>query len=279
MASRPGAVRAAVLLMYLVALGYLVDAGMLLAGAGAYPEQFRQAAAQSGVDPRAVEFVGPMLGAMPYGAVAISAAAAAFLIVVARSVRAGHEAGRVLAWVGGGLGLLCSGCALAAARTPAFSGVLAMNAYSGDESGTYFFEQRLPHGYPLVHQYVSAGIAGLAMIALVLVIVLLALPSANWYFRGQLRRADVWPHPIGDGAAHGPGPAPGATSNSGAAPGSGPAARSGHVGVGGPVSGEANQVTEALRKRELALLVRRHQRGELTDEEFETARRRLLDQP
>lgn len=279
MASRPGAVRAAVLLMYLVAFGYLVDAGMLLAGAGAYPEQFRQAAEQSGVDPRAVEFGGPMLGAMPYGAVALSAAAAVFLIVVARSVRAGHDAGRVLTWVGGGLGLLCSGCALAAARTPAFSGVLVMNAYSGDPSGTHFFEQRLPHGYPLVHQYVSAGIAGIAMIALVLVIVLLALPSANWYFRGQLRRADVGPHPVGGGAAHVAGPGPGPASPSGAAPVSVPAARSGRAGVGGPTSGESSQMTEALRKRELALLVRRHQRGELTDEEFEAARRRLFDQP
>jgi hypothetical protein len=270
----PVPVRAAVLLMRLAALGHVVLAVMLIASAETYLE--RMLAELRAFDMEPGQFVASepwMLVAPVYGIAMLFGAFALFLLAVAHSVSAGHQAARIVAWVGMGMGLIWYAPALPIAVVLGAL-LVVMPRNEGPE-----LDLALLDIYPPAMLYGGPVLGILSMIAFTLAIVLLARRSVGWYFRGRLRRADVWPHRIGEGAAHGLRPAPGSTSHSGAAPGLGLAARSGRAEVGGPVSGESNQVTEALRKRELALLVRRHQRGELTDEEFETARRLLLDQP
>ncbi|WBB68479.1 SHOCT domain-containing protein [Micromonospora sp. WMMD812] len=245
----------AVALMAIVSVGYLVDAAAILSGASAYPDRVRDAMIAAEIDPRAVEVLRPLVSVLPYGAAGITAVAAVILLGVALWVRAGSFVGRIFAWVTTGLSLVCGLGALGSSGTVAFSGIARVSAYSSDESGTFTFAQSLPDAYPPAYRHLSTAVGLAAMLALIVVAVLLARPAANRFFRpfveltvAQASAARTAPTiPIGTtessawvGAAAAPAP-----------PTDGPAA-------------------------ELALLIRKHQRGELTDEEFTAARDDLL---
>lgn len=247
--ARPRSVTIAAMLMTIVAAGYLADAVAVFAGATAYPGRVRAALGASDVDPRAYDIVRPLVSALPYATAGVTAVAALVLLGLAASVRAGHTAGRIVTWVALGFSLTCSLCGLSLAGTPAFSGVAYVSAFSSDASGTHTFAQRLPQAYPAAYRYLSGGFAAFAMLALILVVVLLALPSSNAFFRpaprpGLIRSYYPQGHPV---------PPPQA----------GPARQTGAVH------------TPAEQKADLSVLIRQHQRGELTDEEFAAARRRL----
>lgn len=244
---RPRSVTIAVTLMIIVAVGYLTDAVAVAAGAAAYPDRVREALNASGVDPRAFDTFKPVASALPYVAAVFTAVAALVLLGIAASVRAGHFAGRIIAWIAIGLSLLCSLCGLGQAGTPAFSGIAYVSAFSRDASGTHTFAQRLPDAYPPAYRYLSGGFALFAMLALIVVVVLLARPSANRFFRPVSQLA----------------PPPGSHYLGGSAQ--------------APVAGAARPTDEQLSH--LSVLVRQHQRGELTDEEFAAARQQLLGGP
>jgi hypothetical protein len=229
--------------MSVVAAGYLADAVAVVVGAAAYPDRVREALNASDVDPRAFEIAKPLTSALPYVAAGITAVAATILLTVAASVWAGQFAGRIVAWIAAGLSLTCNFCGLGQAGTPAFSGILYVSAFSRDATGTHTFAQRLPAAYPPAYRYLSAGFAFFAMLALIVVIVLLARPSANRFFR----RAGQPPLPV---ASYYP---------------------------GGSVQSPATRAAQPTAEQ--MLLALRHQRGELTDEEFAEARRRLLGGP
>jgi hypothetical protein len=207
----------------------------------------REALNTSDVDPRAFEFVKPVASALPYVAAGITAVAAMVLLGVAAAVRAGQFAGRIVAWIAAGLSLTCNVCGLGQAGTPAFSGIAYVSAFSRDTAGTHTFAQRLPAAYPPAYRDLSAGFAFFAMLALAVVIVLLARPSANRFFRPATQSAvpPVFYYP-GDS-------------------------------VRLPAIGPAQLTAE--QQSQLSVLARRHQRGELTDEEFSAARQRLLGGP
>jgi hypothetical protein len=241
---RPRSVAIAVTLMTVVAVGYLADAIWVVAGAAAYPDRVRAALDASAVDPAAFDALKSLISALPYVAAATTAVAALVLLGMAASVRAGHFAGRIVAWVAIGLSVTCSLCGLSQAGTPAFSGVAYVSAFSRDGSGTHTFAQRLPQAYPPAYRYISGGFAVFAMLALILVVVLLALPSANRFFRPAGRLAP------------------------------GPAYYYGHPAPAPAPPADAAHLT-AEHKAHLSVLIRQHQRGELTDEEFAAARRQL----
>ncbi|GHJ51111.1 hypothetical protein Nm8I071_04180 [Nonomuraea sp. TT08I-71] len=264
---RPRSVTVAVALMTVVAVGYLADAVAVVAGAAAYPDRVREALNASEVDPRAFDVIKPMASAMPYVAALITAVAALVLLGIAASVRAGHFAGRIIAWIAIGLSLMCSFCGLGSAGTPAFSGISYVSAFSRDDSGTHTFVQRLPAAYPPAYRYLSGGFALFAMLALIVVAVLLAQPSANRFFRPVRQLA---PPP----ATHHLGGPPPATHHLG-----GPPPATHHLGgpPQAPVAGAARPI--GGQTSQLSALVGQHQRGELTDEEFAAARQQLLGGP
>ncbi|MFE9693236.1 SHOCT domain-containing protein [Micromonospora sp. NPDC005806] len=244
---RPRSVTIAATLMTVVAVGYLADAVAVAAGAAAYPDGVREALNASEVDPRAFDALKPVASALPYVAALITAVAALVLLGIAASVRAGHFAGRIIAWIAIGLSLICSSCGLGQAGTPAFSGIAYVSAFSRDDSGTHTFVQRLPAAYPPAYRYLSGGFALFAMLALIVVVVLLARPSANRFFRPVRQLA----------------PPPATHYLGGSAP--------------APVAGAARPTDDQISQ--LSVLVRQHQRGELTDEEFAAARQQLLGDP
>ncbi|MET8837872.1 SHOCT domain-containing protein [Micromonospora sp. NPDC004540] len=253
--------------MAVVAAGYLADAVAVVAGAAAYPDRVREALNASEVDPRAFDALKPLTSALPYVAALITAVAALVLLGIAASVRAGHFAGRIIAWIAIGLSLTCNFCGLGQAGTPAFSGIAYVSALSRDASGTHTFVQRLPAAYPPAYQYLSAGFALFAMLALIVVVVLLARPSANRFFRPARQLA---PPP----ATHHLGGPPPATHHLG-----GPPPATHHLGdsAQAPVAGAARPI--GGQTSQLSVLVGQHQRGELTDEEFAAARQQLLGGP
>ncbi|MEU5791914.1 SHOCT domain-containing protein [Micromonospora purpureochromogenes] len=253
--------------MTVVAVGYLADAVAVAAGAAAYPDRVREALNASEVDPRAFEVLKPVASALPYVAALITAVAALVLLGIAASVRAGHFAGRIIAWIAVGLSLMCSFCGLGAAGTPAFSGIFYVSAASRDASGTNTFVQRLPAAYPPAYQYLSAGFALFAMLALIVVVVLLARPSANRFFR-PVRQLAPPPatHYLADSA-----PATHYLADSA------PATHYLGDSAPAPVAGAARPIIGQISQ--LSVLVGQHQRGELTDEEFAAARQQLLGGP
>ena len=248
---RPRSVTIAAMLMAVVAVGYLADAAWVIVGASAYPEKLRQAMQAAGVD--GFGTVKSLATAMPFIAAAVSAVAALVLLGIAAAVRAGSNAGRILAWIAIGLAVSCGFCGLAGSGTPGFSGVFFFSAFSRDASGTHRFAQRLPDGYPAAYRWASGTFFVLAILALIAVVVLLALTPANRYFRpaAYAQQAPLIypgaPLPVQ------PGPA-------------------------GWVPGWTPTLPPA-QNAALAELERSHQRGELTDEQFAAARQRLLGHP
>ncbi|NJC71483.1 hypothetical protein HC031_17415 [Planosporangium thailandense] len=198
----------------------------------------------SDADPRAYAALKPIASTLPYVATGVTAIAAMILLGVAASVWAGQFAGRIVDWVAAGLPLTCNVCGLGQAGTPAFSGIAYVSAFSRDAAGTHTFAQRLPAAYPPAYRYLSAGFVCFAMLALAVVIVLLARPSANRFFRPATQSVAVPVFYYPDASQWLP-------------------------------NTEATQPT-AEQQSQLSVLVRRHQRGELTDEEFGAARQRLL---
>jgi hypothetical protein len=275
--SRPVTVRAAFALLLIVALGYLVDGGALIAGAGGYPDRVRAALQTSDVDMQAWDLVHGLVTVLPYAAAGITIVAALILLGVALMVRAGSQAGRVIAWVVIGLALTCHVCGLGSAGNPAFSAVAYVSFYSQDRSGLHTFVQRLPAGYPAVYEYLSGAFAAVAMFALIGVAILLLQRSAGPFFR-----------PARQVATHGPGIPPGAWPPP--LPGYGPPlpppgygqpappAPPGVLRPGGwtPPGQAAPPSTPADLSEQLSLLERQRWRGELSDEAYQAERKRLL---
>jgi hypothetical protein len=266
-------VRVALALLVFVALGYLVDAGALIAGAHAYPERVRAALEASDVDIQAWNVLQGIVSVLPYAAAGVTIVAALVLLGVALMVRAGSQAGRIIAWVVTGLALTCHVCGLGSAGNPAFSAVAYVSFYSRDRSGTHTFVQRLPAGYPAVYEYLSGVFAAVAMLALIAVAILLLQRSAGAFFRPPRQVASygpgmppgAWPPPPGYGPPLPP-------------PGYGAPAPPGAVWPGGwtPPGQAAPAPKPVDLSEQLSLLERRRWRGELSDEAYQEERKRLL---
>lgn len=107
-------------------------------------------------------------------------------------VNRGNRPARVITWVLGGIGVLCLGCVqLSSAVLPT---VLTSTAGSGDEQLETFkdFYQVVADHTPDWQEFLSTGLGILTLLALLLVIILLAVPSANEYFR---REQQIWVPP------------------------------------------------------------------------------------
>lgn len=111
--------------------------------------------------------------------------------VLAFFVRRGNRPARIITWVLGGLGVLCLGCLqLGTAVLPS----VVTSAGSGDEELETFkdYYQVVADHTPDWQVVLSMALGILSLVALLLVIILLAVPSANEYFR---REQQVWVPP------------------------------------------------------------------------------------
>ncbi|MBV1852887.1 hypothetical protein [Catellatospora tritici] len=181
--ARPRTVTAAAWLLAGVGGAYLIDAGMLVAGAGSYPDRVAQALRESGVDQKVGELLHSFALGVAIMAIVLTVVAAVVMLVLSVLVRGRSRTGRVFAWIAGGLALMCGLCAAAASGTPAFSGIGYVNAWSNTGSGMRQFSQRLPDGYPPYYRIAATVLGILSLMALIAVIILLARRESNAWFR------------------------------------------------------------------------------------------------
>jgi hypothetical protein len=292
-AARPGSVRLAVILLRVIAVGYLMDAVFLLAGVGGFADDVTNRLAASDVDQSIIPNMRPFASGTAVVSGLVVLVAGIVLLIVSRGVSRGSQAARVITWVAAGLALSCNVCAFGSSGWPGFAGVGFVTARSVDANGTFHtFAERVPDGYPLAYRIFSTTVAVAAMVGLVLVIVLLARKPVHNYFRPappmprwlpmQPYPGMPYPPPMPPGAGY-PAPTPGAGFPPAMMPGAPPATTPGFPpatmpGAAGGFPGlqpvPSGLSTDERRSR-LDVLNRRKERGEITEAEFQAARREI----
>jgi hypothetical protein len=146
--------------------------------------------------------------------------AIAFVVLAIFNNR-GKNASRIVTWVLGGISLCCSGVSLAGS---AFSSSMNFDSGDSDVPDASEIQRRLEDALPGWYMPVTITIAVISLLALLVALILLALPPSNAFFR---KPAPVWEPPV-PGAAY-PGyppvtqaPAPGAPPAPGTASPYGP---------------------------------------------------------
>jgi hypothetical protein len=176
--SRPGVVTVAGYLLYVVAAAMVVQALTSLASVG--PTRDVYARAYQGTEASGLE--GVLVGAMIFGAV-INLLIAAGFVALALFNNRGKNASRITTWVIGGISICCTGFGLAGnAASSAMSGLGGTPSQPGmpdPQELTRQLEDAIP-GWTTPVSLVSSLIA---LLCLIVVVVLLALPPANDYFR------------------------------------------------------------------------------------------------
>ncbi|HKS98781.1 MAG TPA: hypothetical protein VJT31_04550 [Rugosimonospora sp.] len=89
----------------------------------------------------------------------------------------GSNGVRIATWVVGGVGVLCCGSSVLIGR---LASGLGQNANTPDMQAA---QKQVQAAYPSWYAGVQAGLTIVALLALIAVIILLALPAANGYFR------------------------------------------------------------------------------------------------
>jgi hypothetical protein len=139
--------------------------------------------------------------------------AIAFVVLAIFNNR-GKNASRIVTWVLGGISLCCSGVSLAGS---AFSNSMNFDSGDNDVPDASVIQDRLEDALPSWYTPISITVAVISLLALLVALILLALPPSNEFFR---KPAPAWEPPV-PGAAY-PGyppatsaPAPGAPPASG----------------------------------------------------------------
>lgn len=189
---RPAPVKVAVVLLWAVAAMSLLSIALTFVPTPELDqamEEFARENPQFATDD-SLTLASSLISALVIGVIGIAFA------ILAVFVNKGSQPARVITWVLGGIMVLCQGCGLIfAAATPALMEGLAG---SGDADTEAVAEQAriITENTPAWLTAASTAIGVLSVIALILVIILLAVPSANEYFRKQ---DDVWVPPTGQG--------------------------------------------------------------------------------
>ena len=290
-AARPGSVRLAVILLRVIAVGYLLDAVFLLAGVGGFADDVTNRLAASDVDQSIIPNMRPFASGTAVVSGLVVLVAGIVLLIVSRGVSRGSQAARVITWVAAGLALSCNVCAFGSSGWPGFAGVGFVTARSVDANGTFHtFAERVPDGYPLAYRIFSTTVAVVAMVGLVLVIVLLARKPVHNYFRPappmprwlpmQPYPGMPYPPPMPPGAGY-PAPTlgagfppammPGAPPTT--TPGFPPATMSGGAGGFPGLQPVPSGLGTDERRSRLDVLNRQKERGEITEAQYQAARR------
>jgi len=171
---RPATVTVATILMAIIGLGYLITGAALFGQAG-------RAGARAG------ELSGGLMenfAASATGVVAVLTIVVGLtLLGTANAIRAGSQAGRIVAWVVMGLLLFC-GLGGARSGAPDLGGNVQIRVWQSDGSvRRQLAAESLPEAYSTTYRIVSGTFAVFAMIAMIVAIVLLTRPSAGRWFR------------------------------------------------------------------------------------------------
>lgn len=195
---RPSAVASAGYLLYAVAAMAVIAAILTFAQVGTIGNAARDSA-KAGEDPDTAA-TGAQFGIV--GIAVIAVLAGAVFAVCAYYVMNGRNGMRVTTWVLGGLFALCLGCSAIGNGAGAAIGTTASTT-----EGTSSSTQSIANSFPAWYQVSTATLEGLSVLALLVVIVLLALPVSNAYFRkvdpmmGMMYAAPAYPpvYPAGGG--------------------------------------------------------------------------------
>jgi hypothetical protein len=183
--TRPGVVTTASLLLYVSAVLLLVSVGVSLVPIGDVQKIIDEKYANEPENVRQAASIGAVVGPIVVGVVYLVIAVA--LVVLGILVSKGKQPARVITWVLAGLGVLCLGCGLAA------SGL--NSSFSGLGGGGADQQELLDAIAGATPGWVTATGLVLQIISLLImvtVIILLALPAANDYFR---KEQQVWVPP------------------------------------------------------------------------------------
>jgi hypothetical protein len=139
--------------------------------------------------------------------------AIAFVVLAIFNNR-GKNASRIVTWVLGGISLCCSGVSLAGS---AFSNSMNFDSGDNDVPDASEIQRRLDDALPSWYTPTSITITVISLLALLVALILLALPPSNEFFR---KPAPAWEPPVPGAAypAYPPAteaPAPGAPPASG----------------------------------------------------------------
>jgi hypothetical protein len=204
---RPGVVTAAAYLMILIAALEVINIIGTATSMNKVVDATRQAyAASPQVDTivsatRAVQIVGLVVGLL---------FAAGYVILALLDLR-GRYAARIVTWVLAGLSVLCFGCgAIGAAGSGLLSGMQRGNVNGVD---AHEASRQINAATPAWVKALGFTTLGINLIASILVIILLALPAANAFFRraGQVAEPPVpgLPYPATPGSEPSYPPVPG----------------------------------------------------------------------
>lgn len=190
--SRPGAVSAAVWLLYLVALLWLLSAVVAVVVFPQFQEVFERYVAEdtSALQGQDAE---TFVTIATWSAVGVSLVTgllfAIGLSVLAGLTSRGKNVARIITWVVAGLGACCAFNGVLSAAGSSFTSGLTGGGTGDANRLSDLMTEVLPSWY----MPVSIAFAVLELLALLLAIVLLALPGSNAYFR---KAPPAWEPPV-----------------------------------------------------------------------------------
>jgi hypothetical protein len=151
----------------------VADAGVIVAGAKAYPDRVRVGVLAAGIDPATADTTRQAATRLPYVAAAVTVASALVLLGAAHLARSGRPSSRFIATVLCGLTVLIGVGAAAQSGTATPTGWAKFSAYAHGAGGTRIFYQTLPEGYPAGERILSAAFGAVAMVSLIVATILL----------------------------------------------------------------------------------------------------------
>lgn len=211
--SRPVAVTASSILLYIVVAVQLLDAVLAVAMMDTVVEAYREVLEQDSQ----IADAGPFIQAVLVLTAVVYALIAVGLAILAVFNNKGKNASRIITWVFAGLGLCCNVVGL--------GGTVSSAAVTGAGSGSVSQTQvdaQVAAALPGWYDAVGLATAAVTVLALLAAIILLALPSSNAYFRRPVQWTGALPFPQYPGQpgypGH-PGQQPGYPGYSGQQPG------------------------------------------------------------
>jgi hypothetical protein len=176
---RPGVVTAASSLLYFCAAVLVVTAVLSILQYG----KTKEIAEEVFKDTPGAENAGSIVAISLIAGGVFYLLLAVGILVLGLLVRKGKQPARIITWVIAGLGVLCLGCGLASS---------GLTSSIGSTPESKELQDRLAADIPAWQTAVSTTLNILSVLALVAVIILLALPASNDYFR---KEQEVWVPP------------------------------------------------------------------------------------
>lgn len=178
---RPGSVLAGVVFMFTVAALGVITAAITLAAIGQIVNRFRNRASLTAATPEEIDNLAAGIQVLTIGLAILILIFALVLAGLAFGVQRGSNVARILTWVLVGLGILCNCCGLFGAigqTNVSTFGTPDMNRQTADQ-----LARALQDAYPSWWLGFSGGLSGLQLLGYIAIAILLALPSANAFFR------------------------------------------------------------------------------------------------